>query len=180
MGWRVISHASEGVRQISKNSCSSRTARNSVDFRREKRGTEDFVDKNAQSTGESTYQGGNVLPGASPRLGHARFLPLETEALYDQRNDRGNLDNTPRAALRMRSFFKGGKSLLRGSTGFHSGDSTIATAQQKNESLVHTPGLAYKETKKYAYRCFGFFESEHTGTISTLLVVAVYEVCITT
>ena len=31
IGWSVTSHASDGVRQISKNSCFARTARNSVD-----------------------------------------------------------------------------------------------------------------------------------------------------
>jgi len=57
MGWRVTSHASEGVRQISKNSCSARTARNSADVEEGRGGLEDQSIKGLKS------QGAQDMPG---------------------------------------------------------------------------------------------------------------------
>jgi hypothetical protein len=56
MGWSVTSHASAGVRQISKNSCSARMARNSAVVE-EGSGLEDQSIKGVKS------QGARDMPG---------------------------------------------------------------------------------------------------------------------
>lgn len=79
----------------------------------------------ANYKGFGTCQGGSDPLDASPRLAHAPFLRLDNDVRSGGERERDFLCDAPLAALRIRSFFMGGKFLPSGSSGFQSGDSTM-------------------------------------------------------